>query len=178
MMAVENVDDGAAIGNHVPFEFPFVAELIFEQKRAGASGLAVDAVVGAHDRAGSALRYRIAERREVSVYLVVLADVDVGFVARGFGAAVNGEMFWRGDDAVVARIVALHAGDEGGAHAAGEKRIFAVGYMAAAPARLAEDVDGGRPEVETLPDAAGAGADRLHVMDAAFAADDDCHFVD
>ena len=73
-------------------------------------------------------------------------------MARGLGAAVHGEVLGRGDDAVVLRIVALHAGDEGDAHARGEERIFAVGFLAAAPARIAEDVDVGRPEVEALED--------------------------
>ena len=112
VMAVENVDDGAAVGDDVAFEFPLVAELIFEQERVGARGLAVDAVVGAHDGAGFALRDRRAKGREIGVEFVVLADVHVGFVARGFGAAVDGEVFRRGDDAVIVRIVALHAGDE------------------------------------------------------------------
>ena len=64
------------------------------------------------------------------------------------------------------------------AHAAGEERIFAVSFLAAAPARVAEDVDVGRPEVEALEDVAMAGADGLHVMDAAFGADGDGHLVD
>ena len=33
-------------------------------------------------------------------------------------------------------------------HAAGEERIFAVGFLPAAPARIAKDVDVGRPEGE------------------------------
>ena len=37
---------------------------------------------------------------------------------------------------------------------AGEERIFAVGFLAAAPARIAKDVDVGRPEIEALEDLA------------------------
>ena len=91
-----------------------------------------------------------AEGGQVGVEFVVLADGDVGDMAGGLGAAVDGEVLGGGDDAVVARIVALHAGDEGYAHAGGEKGIFAVGLLAAAPAGIAKDVDVGRPEVEAL----------------------------
>ena len=55
-------------------------------------------------------------------------------------------MFGGGDHLEVMRIVALHALDERHRHAAGEERIFAVGLLAAAPARIAKDVDVGRPE--------------------------------
>jgi hypothetical protein len=125
-----------------------------------------------------ALGHGGAEGGQVGVDLVVLADVDVGGVAGRLRAAVHGKVLGRGDDAVVAGIVALHAGDEGYAHAGGEERIFAVGLLAAAPARIAKDVDVGRPEVEAFKDVAVAGAHGLHVLDAAFGADDNGHLVD
>ena len=95
-----------------------------------------------------------AEGGQVGVELVVLADIDVGHVARRLGAAVHGVMLGRGNGAIVARIVALQARHEGDAHAAGQEGIFAVGLLAAAPARIAEDVDVRRPEVEALEDIA------------------------
>src|ERR1700735_4745165 len=64
---------------------------------------------------------------------------------------------------------------KGHAHAAREKRIFAVGLLPAAPAGVAEDVDVGRPEVEAFKDIAVACAHGLHMLDAAFCADDDGH---
>ena len=116
-MAVEDVDDRAAVGHHVALEAPLAAQLILEQELVGAGGLAVDAVVGAHHRVGLGLGDRGAEGGQIGVELVVLADVDVGRVARRLGAAVHGVVLGRGDDAVVLGIVALHAGDEGNAHA-------------------------------------------------------------
>jgi len=112
------------------------------------------------------------------IELVVLADDDVGGVAGGLGAAVDGEVLGGGDDAVVARVVALHAGDEGYAHTGGEVRIFAVSLLTAAPVRITEDVDVGRPEVEDFKDVAVAGADGLHMFDATFGADHHAHVVD
>ena len=71
---------------------------------------------------------------------------------------MHGEVLGRGDHAIVVRIVALHAGNEGHAHAAGEERILAVGLLAAAPARIAEDVNVGCPEVEAFQDVAMPGS--------------------
>ena len=73
--------------------------------------------------------------------------------------------------AEVARVVALHAGDEGHAHAPGQEGIFAVGLLAAAPARVSENVDVRRPEVQAFEDVAVARAYRLRMLDAAFGAD-------
>ncbi len=99
---VEDVDDRAAVGDDVALEAPLAAELILEQELVGAGGLAVDAVVGAHDGVGLALGDGGAEGGQIGVELVVLADVDVGGVARGLGTAVDGEVLGGGDDAVVA----------------------------------------------------------------------------
>ena len=108
----------------------------------------------------------------------MLADRDVSSVACGLGAAVDGVVLGRGDRAIVLRIIALHAGHKGNAHARSEERIFAVGFLSAAPARIAEDVDVGSPEVEALKEHAGAVfANRLHVLDAPFGADDFSHLV-
>ena len=84
----------------------------------------------------------------------MLADVHVNEVARGLGPAVHGIMFGRGDHPVICGIVALQAGDERDAHAPGEERIFAIGFLAASPARIAKDVDVGRPEIEAFEDVA------------------------
>ena len=86
-------------------------------------------------------------------------------------------MLGRGDGAVVARIVALHSGDKGHAHARGQERVFAVGLLAASPAGIAEDIEIGRPEIEALEDFAGAVFHVLRVLDAAFGADGHGHLM-
>src|ERR1019366_1844058 len=48
----------------------------------------------------------------------------------------------------VIRVVALQTPDEGDAEARGEEGVFAVSFLAAAPARVAEDVDVRRPKRE------------------------------
>src|SRR5579863_5005070 len=85
-------------------------------------------------------------------------------------------MFWSGYHSIIFRVIPLHSGDEGDAHAGGEEGIFAVGFLAASPAGVAEDVDVGSPEIE-----ADAGetamADVFMMLGAGFGADDDGHVV-
>ncbi len=69
--------------------------------------------------------------------------IDVGLVARGFGAAVDSVVLGRGNGTEVVRIVALDTLYECGAEASGEKGIFAVSLLAASPAGIAKDVDVG-----------------------------------
>jgi len=66
----------------------------------------------------------------------------------GFRSAVHGVVLGRGDGFQVAGIIPLHAPHEGHAHAAGEIWVFAVGFLAASPPGVAEDVDVGRPVSE------------------------------
>ena len=120
-----------------------------------------------------------AEGGQIGVQLVVLADDHIGGVARGLRTAVHVKVLGSGDDAVVARVVALHAGHKGHAHARGQERIFAVGLLAAAPAGIAEEVEVGRPEVEALEDVGvAAAAHGLGILDARLGADGFGHLVD
>src|SRR5580698_10025651 len=144
------VVDGVAVGGDEALEVPVLAEDIFEEEIACAGGLAIDGVVGAHDGVGFGFGDGGAEGGEVGVPEVVVGGIDVDLVACGLGAAVDGVVLGRGDGFEVLRIIALDAFDESYAHARGEEGIFAVGLLAAAPARIAEDVDVGRPDGEAV----------------------------
>ena len=65
---------------------------------------------------------------------------------------MNDKVLGRGNNAIVLRIVSLHAGHESYTHARRQKGVFPVRFLAAAPARIAEDVDVRRPEIETPED--------------------------
>ena len=172
MVVVADVLHRIAVGNHVAGETPRAAQVMLQQQVVGAGGLAVDAVVGAHDRAGPGLGDRRAKGRQVGVDQVVLRDENVGLVPGRLGAVVHGEMLGRGDDLGAIRVGPLHALDEGHAHARGEERILAIGFLAAAPARVAEDVEVGRPGVEPGADAAQSPRlARQRVQPAHFGAD-------
>ena len=53
------------------------------------------------------------------------------------------------------------------AHTTREERVFAVGLLPTAPARVTEDIQVRRPEIETTHDAGVSFAQILHVLDAA-----------
>src|ERR1039457_2716324 len=77
VMTMVDVDYGPTIRNDVALKVPFVAKLILEQKLAGTCRLAVDAVVGAHDRARLGFGDGSAKRGWIRVKLIVLAHVHV-----------------------------------------------------------------------------------------------------
>ncbi len=154
VMIPENVDDRVAIRNYIALKSPLAAQLILQQELVHASRLPVDAVVGAHHRAGLSLRHRRPERRQIGIYFVVLADFHVGRVAGRLGAAVYGVVLGSRNDTIVFWIVALHAGNKRHAHARRQKWIFAVSFLTASPSRITKDVDVRRPEVQPFEDVA------------------------
>ena len=178
VVIAKDVDDGGAVRDHVALEIPFAPQLVLEQKLVDARGLSVDAVVGAHDRASLAFGDRGPKSGQIGVQFVVLADFDVGGVARRLGPAVDGVVLGRGNSAIVFRIIALHSGDVGHAQARAQEWILTEGFLAASPARVAKDVDVRRPEVQTFLGAAVAGALKLCALDACFNADGDGHAMD
>ena len=93
-------------------------------------------------------------------------------MALRFGAAVHRVVLGRRDGLEILRVVALHAAHEGDAEARGEVRVFAVGLLPAAPARVAEDVDVRRPEGEAVEPRAVAAPLRLVVLGPRLLGDD------
>src|SRR3546814_12832017 len=75
-------------------------------------------------------------------------------MASRFGAAMDVEMLGRGDHLGPLGVWPLHPLDEGDAHPRGEERILAIGFLPAAPARIAADVAVVRPGVEPGADPA------------------------
>src|SRR6185312_4865924 len=63
-------------------------------------------------------------------------------------SGMHRKMFRSRDGAGVFGIVTLQAGDKGDTELRGQEGVFAIGLLATAPARIAEDVDIGRPEIE------------------------------
>ena len=144
-----NIADGAAVGGDITLELPGAAQQVVQQEVIGAGRLTVHAVVGAHQRTRLAIQDRGAEGRGIGVHLVVPADRHIHGMACRLRARMHGEVLGRGDGARMRRIIALQAGDEGDTHLRGQERVFAIGFLPPAPARIAEDVDVGRPEIQT-----------------------------
>src|ERR1700753_3469468 len=112
MVAGEDVPHSAAVRNDVTLELPCASQGMLEQELIGARWLTVGGVVGAHDRAGVSFNNSSAERREIRVFLIMAADVNVSEVTRRLRTAVHGEMFGGGNSQVIPRIIALQAGNK------------------------------------------------------------------
>src|SRR6185312_16838618 len=103
---------------------------------------------GAHQRSGLAIYDGGTESRRIGIDLVVFADGHVHGVAGRLRSGMHRKMFRSRDGAGVFGIVTLQAGDKGDTELRGQEGVFAIGLLATAPARIAEDVDIGRPEIE------------------------------
>ena len=157
MVIAADVADRVAVRHRKAGKAPVAAQALVHQRRRGAGGDAMDAVIGAHQRHRPAFGDRAAEGGEIGRFEIAWGRIDVEAVAAGFGAAVDGEVLRRGDDARVGGVGPLQPLHERDAQCAGEIRVLAVRLLPAAPARIAEDVDVGRPDGEALVDAAVRG---------------------
>ncbi len=143
------------------------------QQRAGAQRITINGIIGAHQRIGLAVDNGRAESGQVGVFEVEFGDIDIEAVTQRFRTGMDGEVLRRRHALVIERIVALDAMNEADGHVAGQVRVLAIGFLTAAPARIAEDVDIGRPVVDTVI-AVGAGRvarDGGIIIGAAFGGD-------
>src|SRR5205823_431847 len=170
-----DVVDGTAVGHDVPLEAPLAPQDVFEQHVAAARRLAVDPVVGAHQRVRTALPDAGLEVGQIALAQVALAHDGVERVPLGLGARVHGEMLHRRDGLQVLRIITLHSPDELHCEPSRKERVLAVGLLATAPAWIAEQIDVGRPEGQALIPLARAGAHVLVVLRAGLVRDDAGH---
>ncbi len=92
---------------------------------------------------------RGAECGGVGRFQVVCGDIHVKAVASLFWATVYGEVFGGGDGPWVVGGVPLQATDEAHCKLAGEVGVFTVGFHAAAPTWVTENVDVRGPEGES-----------------------------
>src|SRR5207247_3775954 len=76
------------------------------------------------------------------------------------------------DDFQIPGIVALQSLDKFDSEPAREVRIFAVGFLAAPPARIAKDIDVWRPEGETIKPAPIPSPLRLVILGSCLFRDD------
>ena len=168
-----DVRRAAAVGDDIALEAPVAPQPFLHQERAGAGGDAVERVVGAHDRPGLGLGHRLAEGGEVGFLQILRRGGEVLLVAAPFGPGMDGIVLRGRDGLVVFGIVALQPLDEGDPGLAREVRVLAIGLLPAAPARIAEDVDVGGPDGETLVEAAAAvGLERVEILRAELGGDD------
>ncbi len=150
--------DRARVGDDEAAEFPLVFQRLCEQPRIRARRRAVDAVVRSHQRARMRDIDRRLERREMHFFEPARAFLDRITVAAAV-ADVGDEMLGCGDHVLV-----FDGFHEGRAEHSRQIRIFAVGFLDAAPAHVVGDVDH-RPE--DIAQAARFRLDRDRLADRA-----------
>ncbi len=164
------VADCPAIRDDVALEAPFIAQR-FKEQAIRACRFTAHGVVRTHDRISLAFHDRGAKRRSVGVRQIVRGHRHVKTVPQNFRAAMNGKVFGCRDRFQIVRVVALQAGNECHPDAAGEVGILAIGFLAASPARVAKNVDVGRPKSEAVVAAGVCMLDRIVIFGASFGGD-------
>ena len=150
VVALHDVRDRIDISDHRALKAPRVPQDLGQQPVIRRGGHAVERVVRAHQGRGVTLPDARLERGQVGLVQVALGDHRIELVPQRFRTAVHVKVLHRGDRLQVTRIIPLEPRDEGDPEAAGQERILAVGLLAPAPARIAEDVDVRRPEGQVV----------------------------
>ena len=96
LATVEEVVDGVAVGEHDGIVAPLVAQDVDEQTVAGAAGLTLETLVGAHHLAYVGFLHEGLEGGEVGLPEVAVGGLDVHGVAQGLRTAVDGVVLGTG----------------------------------------------------------------------------------
>ena len=149
---VEEVVDCPAVRHDDAVVVPFVAEYLHQQAVASAAGFTLETVVGAHHFFHAGPPDEVFECGQICFPQVARVYVlGVETMAVPFGAGVHGEVFGAGVQLVILlSFGTLQATHDRHTHLSGEVRVFSVGFLSPAPARVAEDVDVGSPHGESL----------------------------
>ena len=159
-MPLVAIGDRERVAHDQPPEAPVAPQRLLQQFDVGAARHAVDGVVGRHDRGDPGID-RGLERRQVGLLKVLRCHRHVEAVPERLRPAVHGEVLGARRDPRGRGIRPLQAADGGPRHRARQKRILAEGLVAAAPARVAEDVDVRRAKGEAPVALATAGEPML-----------------
>ena len=177
---IEEVVDGPAVGYDDAFVIPFVAENLHQQAVTSAAGFAFETVVGTHHFFHVSLTDKVFEGGEIRfpqvtrVYLFGIETVPVPF-----GTGMYGKMLGTSVQLVILLAVGtLQSAYDRHAHLSGQVGILSIGLLSASPARVAEDVDVGRPYGESLITFQFALAAEGSVLGAGFVGDSSKYVVE
>ena len=132
-------------------EPPLLPEDLLQQLGASVAGFAVDRVVGAHDGLHVRFLYRRFKSRKVGILHIPAGNIHIEAVPQGLGSGMDREMLGAGGGFQVLPIP-LQAPDVGFAQNRRQVGVFAVGFVAPAPAGVAENIDVGAPKGQTVVD--------------------------
>ena len=149
-MALMEVLDGPAVGNHMAFKAPFVSQNIRKKRLASAAGLSVGAVVSAHHRLHLRFLHTGLESGKISFIQILLTCHCVKLVSQILGAAVHRKMLGTGRRLHIVLVMPLKPLHETHSESGGQIGILPESLMPAAPSGIPEYVHIGRPEGQSL----------------------------
>ncbi len=129
---------GAPVGHDITLVAPLALQHVVQQPLVFAGIDVVDAVIGAHHRAGIAPFDRELEGQQIGHARLVVVEVRADEMAAGF-LGVDGVVLDRRDD-----VVRLDTGNFGADNGAGQQRVFAAIFEIAAVSRFAQQIDAAR----------------------------------
>ena len=142
---LDQLFNGAVVGDRDAFKAPLVAQDIFQQPGIGGRRGAVQRVQGHHHRAAAGIQPGFI-RRHIVVEQALRAHVDRVVLFPALHRAVGGEVLDAGHHRIaVRRALALHRLHHRLAHHRGQIGVFPEPFGSASPARVAGDVDHRRP---------------------------------
>ena len=155
----QEVTDGSAVAGNQSLKSPFVAQDLLLIAALGTTSLSVDSLISTHHLSHLAFLYQCLEGRQIGLPKVTFGQIlDIKGMAVPLRSAVYGKVLGTSQqltvfaDTQVFTIIAntLQSTYYGQSHLRGQIGIFAVGLLSTSPARIAEDVDVGCPERQTL----------------------------
>ena len=146
LSAIKKVVDSIAVGEHDAIIAPLVAQDINQQTVAGAAGLTLETLVGAHHLAHITFLYQSLKGGQVGFPQIAVGWLYVHRVAQGLWSAVYGIVLGTGVGFKVLIVVALHAQHGLNTQYGIQIGVLAAGFLSASPARVTEDVDVRTPE--------------------------------
>ena len=138
MMPGMDIFQGLKVRNEMSLKPPFFPQNAL-QKRTGAAGFSVHAVVCPHDRLYVRLSDEFSESRQVGFRQVFFAAFGIKTVANGFRTRMNGKVFGAGRRLQML-FLALQPLYKSAPHLACKEGILSVSLMAPPPAGVPENV--------------------------------------
>ncbi len=173
-MGTVEIVDGAAVGDHIPFKAPLVAQDINQQLVATATGFPFIAVVGAHEGIGVAGSDQLLECRQVGVPYISQGRAGIKRMAIVLGTAVYGIVLGRGNGLEIFVVVSLKSFYKRYAQCGCQIGILSIRFLSPAPPGVAKDVDVGCPEGQSIVLVLAPGAQGLMILGPCFVGDYFC----
>ena len=152
LMMFVKIQQSPAVGDIVALKPPFPPKDILHQQLTGTAGFAVGAVVSTHHCLYFSFGDAGFKGWQIGFPQVLWTHLGVEFMAQPLRTAVHREMLGTGSCFQVLGILSLNALDKFHAQPAGEIGILSIGFLAAPPTGIPEDIDVGTPKSEPLID--------------------------